>query len=91
MTADFSTMPPEASSLVIQLMQASQAQTAGITTSLIESLTEQLADSQAKVDAIRTRIQLLLEEQYMPTPDAIRRALWPSAEVRAAFRQDEEN
>lgn len=88
---DFSTMPPEASNLVIQLMQASRKEADWTTNTLIDSLTEQLADSHAQVDAIRDRIQGLLDGPYMPTPDAIIGALWPSPEIRAAFRQEAES
>lgn len=86
----FADMPPEASDLVIQLMQASQAQTAGITTSVIDSLTEQLADSRAEVSAIRNRIDALFAGPYMPTPDAVLAALWPDADDRERFRRDKD-
>lgn len=91
MPTDFTEMPPEASSLVIQLMQASQAETAGITTSLIGSLTEQLAESNAEIGAIRYRIGALLDGDYMPTPEAILRALYPPAELRERFRSDRDH
>lgn len=88
MTTDFTSMPPEASDLVIRIMEANANQAASLTNSLVDSLTEQLADSQAEVDAIRARIRHLLDGPYMPTPDAIDRALCPSADDRAFYRRD---
>ncbi len=85
---DFTTMPPEASDLVIRLMQASRAQADATTNTLLDSLTEQLADSRAEVDAIRARIQGLFYGPYEPSENAILNALYPSDELRAHFRRD---
>lgn len=76
------------SPLVADVLSAMIGQTHDTTRLLIDSLTEQLADSQAEVDAIRTTVMELLAGPYMPTPAAIQRALYPSAEVRAAFREE---
>lgn len=90
MTADFTTVPPEANDLIIRIMQANAEQSASVTNRLVDSLTEQVADSRAEVDAIRAHILGLLSGPYMPTPEAIERALYPSSEVRAAYREDED-
>ncbi len=91
MTAQsFSDMPPEASDLVIRLMQASRAEADWTTNTLLDSLTEQLADSHAEVDAIRDRINALFSGPYMPTPDAVLAALYPSPEVRSNYRKGQD-
>ncbi|AEV86698.1 hypothetical protein ACWT_5681 [Actinoplanes sp. SE50] len=76
--------------LVAQIVTASFSLTRDTATRLIDSLTEQLADSQAEVDAIRHRVQALLDSDYTPNADAILRALWPDASTRDAFRRDKE-
>ena len=79
---------PPFTPLVADILTAMTSQTAAVTTTVIDNLTEQLADSQAEVDAIRDRIQALLDGPYMPTPDAILRALWPNEAERAMYRRD---
>lgn len=83
----FADMPPEATDLVIQIMQANASQAASTTNYLLDSLTEQVADSRATVDAIRARVQALLDGPYQPSADAIYRALWPGEDERALYRR----
>jgi uncharacterized coiled-coil protein SlyX len=76
------------SPLVADILTAMTSQTAAITNQVIDGLTEQLADSRAEVDAIRERIHELLSGPYLPNPEAIERALYPSPEARARYRRD---
>lgn len=61
-----------------------------VTSTLIDSLTEQLNDALATIDAIRADVDELLCGPYMPTSEYLRRALWPTAENRAQYRRDRE-
>jgi chemotaxis regulatin CheY-phosphate phosphatase CheZ len=79
---------PEFSPLVGQVITAMISQTHDTTNRLIDSLTEQLSESQAEVDAIRAGVAELLDGPYMPTPDAIYRALYPSEAMRERYRRD---
>jgi hypothetical protein len=83
-------MDDEAAELMGQLMTASLAQTQDVTNRVIDSLTADLADAHATLDAIRWRIGALLEGPYMPNPDALIAALWPNEEEREYFRRDQE-
>jgi hypothetical protein len=56
------------------------------TNTLIDSLSVDLAKSHATVDAIRDGVIELLSGDYMPTPAAIERALYPSAAMVDRFR-----
>jgi hypothetical protein len=83
-------MDDEAAELMGQLMTASLAQTQDVTNRVIDSLTADLADAHATVDAIRWRIGALLDGPYMPSADALIAALWPNEEEREPFRRDQE-
>lgn len=63
------------------------ADSASTSTRLIDSLTEQLAEANATLDAIRDRIEALLDGSYMPTSTVLRQALWPPKEIRECYRQ----
>jgi hypothetical protein len=76
--------------IIAQIITAQFGLSRDTSTALIDSLTEQLADSQAEVDAIRFRISRLLDQDYAPSPDAILRALWPNADMREHFRRDKD-
>jgi hypothetical protein len=76
--------------LIAQIITAQFGLSRDTSTALIDTLTEQLADSQAEVDAIRFRVQALLDLDYAPSPDAILRALWPDADMRERFRRDKD-
>lgn len=86
------TTPDQAiSPLVADIMTAMMSQTHDVTNNIIESLTARADHSEAEIDAIRAGIQTLLDGPYMPTPDAILRALYPSAEMVDRFHRDGEN
>jgi hypothetical protein len=82
---------PPFTPFVADVITAMMSQTHATTNSLIDSLTAQLADARADLDAIRFQVEGLLGGPYMPTPDAILRALYPSAELRKHFRRDGES
>lgn len=75
------------SPLVATLISASLADTFATGRALTDSLTEQTESQAAHIDAIRGGIHELLSGPYMPTPDAIRRALYPSPELVDHYRQ----
>lgn len=79
---------PPFTPLVADLISSMVAQTHDTTNQLLDSLTEQVTDSQARVDAIRAGVADLLDGPYMPTPDAILRALYPSDVMCERFRRD---
>lgn len=81
-------MSTQTDELVLQLVQASFGLSRDTASRLIDSLTDQLAESHAEVDAIRARVADLLDGPYQPSADAILGALYPNAEERAAFRRD---
>lgn len=71
------TPPADALRLVADLMGQSMSQTHDLTNSIIDSLSEDLAETRAIVDLIRDQIENLVQGDYMPTPDALIRALYP--------------
>lgn len=73
--------------LALQLMGASAEQLAGTTNTLIDNLTAERDELRAETAAMRHGVELLLEGNWMPTPDALRRALWPSADMIDRFRK----
>ena len=72
--------------LVAEVISASLAQTHAVTGTLIDSLMAQLDDAQARRQAVEYAVERLIGGDYMPTPAAIRRALHPSDEVVARWR-----
>ena len=64
-------------SLALILMGKMAEDTAATTNALIESLTNQLAEANARIDLIRTGVAALLDGPWMPTPDTIITALYP--------------
>jgi hypothetical protein len=76
------------SPLVANILTANAAFTADVTTRVIEDLRERASESEARVDVIRDAVEHLLSGPYTPSPAAIRNALYPSAEVVAAYRVD---
>lgn len=76
--------------LIASLMEASMAQTHAVTDSLIDSLTHRAKRAEAQLQIVREVVTALLDGPWMPTPDAIRSALWPSREtVDAALGETE--
>lgn len=78
------------SPFMAEVMTAMMSQTHATTNNLIDSLTSQLADSRATVDAIRAGVQGLFDGPYMPMPDSVLAALYPSEQVCDRFRPDGE-
>jgi endonuclease III len=76
------------SPLVAEVISASMAHTHAVTNALIESLTERAETAEAELDAIRSQVHQLLSGEYMPTPNAIQRALYPDEATVAAFREE---
>jgi len=78
-----------ASSLVVRLMAASARDTAHITNQLLETVAAQLADRDAELAAIRTRInELFYRSDYMPSQTAIIDAVfYPDADLIAHLRE----
>lgn len=64
--------------LVVQILQQQSADLAYTTNALVEGLQHSSDMYSATVDAIRDRIQSLLEGPYMPSPAALLIALYPS-------------
>ncbi len=83
---------PEApfSPLVADIITAQFALTANTTNALIESLEAQLAEVRAREAAVQDRILDLVSGPWMPNPNAIKVALFPSAEVVNQYRKGEE-
>jgi hypothetical protein len=76
------------SPLVADVIGAMIGQSHDASTRLIDSLTSQLADTHATIDAIRTSVSELLDGPYVPSAHAIERALYPSNALRDQFRVD---
>lgn len=74
------------SPLVADLMSASLAQTHAVTNSVIDNLTERAELAEATLTAIMVGVDELLDGDYMPTSDAIRRAMLPSRATVDRFR-----
>ena len=83
-------MPKGASALVVALMAQSQRDYAYTSGAVIESLQRDLNEARATLAAIRTEADVLLSGNWMPTPDAIREALWPSDKIIDEYRRPEE-
>jgi hypothetical protein len=87
-TTDNQPTDPPFFPLVAQVIQANYAMTADVTNRLIESLEAQLAGAHARMDAVEDGVMRLISGNFMPTPNAIRDALHPSAEMIARYRRD---
>lgn len=74
------------SPLVADLMQASLTQTHAVTNSVIDNLTERAELAEATLAAIRTAVLDLVGGDFMPTPAAIERALYPRQAVINSHR-----
>lgn len=70
--------PTPREELLAKIMSASFGLTRATSTALIETLTAQLDTERATVTAIRRNVGRLLHGPYMPMPDTIREALWPT-------------
>jgi len=79
------------SPLMADLMTSMLTATQHTTNLVLDNLNTDLATERARVDAIRAGVLDLMDGPWMPMPDAIRRALYPSAEMIAAYREDGES
>lgn len=75
--------------LALTLMGASAEGLAHTTNTLLDNLTAERDELRAELSAIREVIDGMLSGPYMPTPDAIRLALWPSAHTINKFKRGE--
>jgi hypothetical protein len=79
------------SPLVADIMQASLKMTHDVNDRLIASLQAQVAELRAREKAVEHGVTKLLSGPWMPTPDALIAALYPSAEyVKAFYDEDAE-
>lgn len=81
---------PPISPLVAELITASLTRTQQVTNQVIENLEAMNADLRAELSAVREEVLALLDGRYMPMPEAIRRALYPSRAAIASRREVEE-
>lgn len=77
------------SPLVAQILTAQAQFSSQVSGNLIDSLMAQVADLNAELDAVRSRVMGLICGDFMPTPMAIQKALYPSKETVARFRETE--
>jgi len=77
------------SPLVAELISAQLSMTHDTTNRLIENLQATIADADAHRLAVEYEVERLLDGDFMPTPDAIRRAVFaPCADLVARFREE---
>lgn len=79
------------SPLVADLVTSMLTATQHTTNLVIDNLNRDLATEKARLAAIHCAVLDLLDGPWMPMPDAIRRALYPSAEMIATYREDGES
>lgn len=75
--------------LVAQILEQNSKDLAWTTNTLIDNLTVERDELQAEIKAVRAAVEVLLSGPYMPMPDAIRLALWPSAHSINRFRRSD--
>jgi len=73
--------------LVASVMTAQYRATTEVMNSLIDLLTHELAGARARERAVEAGIRRLFSGRHMPTESAILRALDPSPEFVALFRE----
>lgn len=67
------------------------AESAATTNALIDSLQHRADEAEAELYAIRTGVERLLAGDYMPNPDAIRRAVFcPDKELINEYKANKE-
>lgn len=87
MAAEGKTEREEGLEFALQLMGASSEGLAKTTNTLLDNLTAQRDELQAEVNAIRDTIQRMYEQPFMPNPEYVIRALWPSADTINHYRK----
>ena len=78
---------PEDVDLLVRLVQQNYDNYAATAKTLIGNLTEQVAELQATIDAIRYGIEESLTGKYMPTPAYVRAKLYPDKEFVSSFKE----
>lgn len=81
------TMPVEAVELMGALIERNAHDLHYITDQLMESYKRQAEEAQAELAAIREGITSLFDSPWMPSPDAVRMALWPSTNHVNRYRK----
>lgn len=77
----------EANEFVANLLTASITQSQNITNQVIDNLEFEVIERRATIAAIRALMFRLLDSDYMPTPSAIERALYPSQSMVDAYKK----
>ncbi len=80
-------IPMDAANLIAQIVSTNVSNLAAVTNSIEEGLTDRTQDAEATLAAIRTGITRLIDGDYAPTTAALERALWPSMDVVAVYRE----
>lgn len=79
---------PELLGAIFSQMSSDRAYT---TNALLDNYKGQAEKAEATLDAIRWKVEVLLDGDYMPTPTALLRAMWPSDDLIKTFMPDETN
>lgn len=74
--------------LIGRIMEANLAQTHSTVDRLIANLDREVAEHIAILETVRTDIYRLVSGDYMPTPSAIHRALYPDSERVKSLTED---
>lgn len=85
------TMSRDAADLFAACIEANVLNAGNATNRLIESLTAQLAEANATLDAIRDRVEGMFQGETMPTPAAVIRRLYPPPAVVERYMPKEAN
>lgn len=81
------TMPVEAAELMGALIERNAHDLHFVTDQLMEGYKEERDEARAELSAIREGITSLFDGPWMPSPDAIRMALWPSTNHVNRYRK----
>lgn len=80
------TMPREAVELLAACVEQNARDSFYVTNQLMEGYEEERDDARAELAAIRDHVSGLLAGPYMPTPDRLLQALWPSKATVDQYR-----
>lgn len=76
---------------VAALMEKSATETAWATNQVLDAAEREAKRAQATLDLVRERISKLIKGPWMPTTDALRKALWPFDEEIDAYMAGDGN
>jgi len=76
------------SPLVAEILTAQRTQTAAVTEQVMANYRRDLAYERARRQAVQNAVLALLAGPWLPHPDAIAAALFPSDELIATYRKD---